>query len=89
MRHFYDPRDILLDYERKNIPCNKYMEVSFNINMILYFQISDVDGLINANEINSSEYYTYTPKQDRGLYFEHLGLTRIIEAEYKLVTYFS
>ena len=47
-------------------------------------------GLIKADEINSSEYFTYTPyEQNRGLYFENLGPTRVIGAEYKLITYFS
>jgi len=47
-------------------------------------------GIIKADEINPSEYYTYTPyEQNKGLYFENLGPTRVIGAEYKLITYFS
>ncbi|KAE9522614.1 hypothetical protein AGLY_016977 [Aphis glycines] len=47
-------------------------------------------GLNSANEINSSEYYTYVPyEQSKVFYYENLGPTKVIGAEYKLVTYFS
>ncbi|XP_025203228.1 uncharacterized protein LOC112600257 [Melanaphis sacchari] len=47
-------------------------------------------GISKANDINSSDYYTYTPyEQDKGLHYENLGPVRIIGAEYKLITYFS
>ncbi|KAE9529150.1 hypothetical protein AGLY_011946 [Aphis glycines] len=47
-------------------------------------------GLNSANEINSSEYYTYVPnEQSKVFYYENLGPTKVIGEEYKLVTYFS
>ncbi|KAE9536185.1 hypothetical protein AGLY_007408 [Aphis glycines] len=47
-------------------------------------------GLNSANEINSSEYYTYVPyEQSKVFYYENLGPTKVIGEKYKLVTYFS
>ncbi len=47
-------------------------------------------GLNSADEINSSDYYTYEPYDyTRAFYYENLGPTKVIGAEYKLVTYFS
>jgi len=45
---------------------------------------------IKSNEINTSEHLRYIPYgHGKGLYYENLGPTKIIRAEYKLVTYFS
>lgn len=47
-------------------------------------------GFNSTNKINSLDYYTYEPyDHTRVFYYENLGPTKVIRAEYKLVTYFS
>ena len=48
-----------------------------------------MSGLVKTFEINEKEYYTYDAYTGRGIHGENLGPTKIIGAEYKLVTYFS